>query len=596
MRIPTFSFINQERQKHQKKNSVNSLLGRRLSNHDWAMHRLYEENETAQLILRLIDDAVVTTDVKGRVQFLNPAAEKMTGWKHKEAIGLPFGQVVNLFDDETHEPYPDPVKTCLKANHTIHIPENTLLVNRDGKKFFVKDSASPIIDKSGNVFGTVLVFTDISETYELTKELAHQATHDPLTGLTNRHEFEVRLERVLNSAKEHNSGGILCYIDMDQFKVVNDSAGHHAGDELLRVLVASFRGHVRQRDTLARLGGDEFGLLMEHCSLEQGISVANKLRGAAQEIHFSWQGKKFSTGVSIGLVAITKGYQSVSKLLHAADQACYAAKHAGRNRVCVFGDNDSNSDKHDGEIQWISRINDCLEEDRFVLAFQQVVAVGQNEQGDHYEILLRIKDENNRLILPGVFMPAAERFGLSTRIDLWVIDKTFEMLNHYYDPSEQLYLCHINLSGYSLSDPEFIKSIVLKLNLAKFPPEKICFELTETAAITDLTRATEFINILKDKGVKFALDDFGSGFCSYGYLKALPVDFVKIDGTFVKGIAENPIALAVIKSMSDLAHLLGKQTIAEFVEDRPTFEKLKEIGVDYAQGFTFGRPLPVMTR
>ena len=320
------------------------------------------------------------------------------------------------------------------------------------------------------------------------------------------------------------------------------------------------------------------------------MAIANKLRATAQNLGFSWQGKKFITGVSIGLVAITDVSKSASKVLQSADQACYAAKNAGRNHVWIFGDNDSYLDKHNGEVKWISRINECFEENRFVLASQKVVAVKEKIQGEHYELLVRIKDQNNVLALPGDFMPAAERFGLSTQIDHWVVDTIFDLLNNNPELSEKLALCHINLSGNSLSDHEFLKSIVLKLNLAKFSTEKICFELTETAAITELARTIEFINLLKGKGVKFALDDFGSGFCSYGYLKTLPVDFVKIDGTFVKGIAKNSIDLAVIKSMNDIAHLMGKQTIAEFVEDLPTFEKLKEIGVDYVQGFAFGKP------
>lgn len=339
MRLRAFSFINQKCKKPYEY-LIKRLLGRGRSDQDRAVRDFYQEKEMAQMTLRSIGDGVIATDVEGRVQFLNPVAEKMTGWKHKQAIGLPFGQVVNLFDDATHKPYPDPVKNCLKAGHTVKIRENKLLIGRDGREFVVKDSASPIRDKDGNVFGTVVVVKDVTETYKLTKELAYQAAHDHLTGLINRREFEVRLERVLTSAKQHNSESILSYIDIDQFKLINDAAGHHAGDELMRVLVNSFRGHIRQRDALARLGGDEFGLLMEHCSMEQGLSVANELIRAAQEIRFSWQGRKFGTSVSIGLVAIGEGYQNASKALQAADDACYAAKNAGRSRVYVFNDDD----------------------------------------------------------------------------------------------------------------------------------------------------------------------------------------------------------------------------------------------------------------
>lgn len=568
--------------KRKKEKTNKQLLSHYCSNQD---------DEMAENILLSIGDSVVTTDVEGRIQFLNPGAEIMTGWTKEEAIGRPFNEVVNFFNDAIQENYPDLVETCLKVGSTIHIPDNTPLVNRNGKRIIVRDSVSPIRDKNGDVHGIVFVITDMTESYKLTQKLAYQAMHDPLTGLTNRREFDKRLERVFNSSQLGYSTSVLCYIDIDKFKTINDTAGHQAGDKLLRQLVAKFRQYIRQRDTLARIGGDEFGLLMQHCTLKQGLLIANKLRAVADNFYFSWEGKKFDISVSIGLVEMTKASDSVSSIVKAVDKACYAAKNAGRNQVSIINDT-ANLDKDNAEIQLISLINNCLEKDRFILTRQKIVAIDQNNKGDHFEILLRLKDGDDNLVLPGNFMPVAEQFGLSTQIDQWVVNKTFEMLNNYPRPLDQLYLCHINLSAHSLSGSKFLTWLVSKINQVKFPPEKICFELTETAAMTNLTEATEFIKILKGKGVKFALDDFGSGFCSYGYLKQLPVDFVKIDGTFVEEIAKDSAALAVIKSMNEVSHLLGKQTIAEFVKDQPTMDKLKDIGVEFAQGYLFGRPEP----
>ncbi len=367
-----------------------------------------------------------------------------------------------------------------------------------------------------------------------------------------------------------------------------------AGDELLRQLGGLLQQKVRRRDTLARLGGDEFGVLMEHCSLEHALRVANTLREAVEEYRFVWEDKGFNIGVSIGLVPITEISESIAGVLSAADTACYAAKDEGRNRIHVYREDDAELAKRHGEMQWVARIDRALEEDRFQLNFQPIVSVKSGEQkGAHYELLLRMQDEEGHIVHTSVFLPAAERYNLATKLDRWVVRKAFEWLTRHPEHLERLYLCEINLSGHSLGDGEFLELVIQQLGEAAIPPEKVCFEVTETAAIANLTSATHFIQTLKGVGCHFALDDFGSGLSSFAYLKTLPVDFLKIDGLFVKDIADDPTDLAMVKSINEIAQAMGKQTVAEFVENEAILEKLREIGVDYAQGHYIGGPRPI---
>jgi diguanylate cyclase (GGDEF)-like protein/PAS domain S-box-containing protein len=450
----------------------------------------------------------------------------------------------------------------------------------------------PFREAGDSVSGAVGNARDITEAHHLSEELSYQASHDTLTGLINRREFEQRLQRALQIARVEKTEHALCYLDLDELKIINDTCGHVAGDALLRQLGGLLQEHVRKRDTLARLGGDEFGVLLEHCSVEQAMRVVNALHKAVGDFRFLWGDKSFNIGVSIGLVPVTEASESITAVLSAADTACYAAKDAGRNRIHVYREGDAELARRHGEMQWVPRIDQALEQDRFHLAFQPIAAL-KGSEGEHYELLIRLEDEEGHIVAPGAFLPAAERYNLSTKIDRWVIGTAFEWLSTRPEHVARLFLCAINLSGSSLGDEEFLQFVIRRFDQAKIPPHRICFEITETAAITNLTTATRFIKALKALGCRFALDDFGSGLSSFAYLKNLPVDFLKIDGMFVKEIADDPIALAMVSCINQIGHVMGKQTIAEFVENEAILEKLREIGVDYAQGYGISRPQPL---
>ncbi len=429
---------------------------------------------------------------------------------------------------------------------------------------------------------------------ELTEKLAHQASHDALTGLLNRYELERRLKAMPDDARSSGRDHALCYLDLDQFKIINDSCGHAAGDELLRQLGSLLRREVFRRDIVARLGGDEFGVLLEDCSLADARSVADTLRRAIQDFRFSWQGRSFQVGASIALVPVTAASDSLSGILRAADSACYVAKDEGRNRIHTYRPDDAELVRRSGEMRWVNEIRIALEEGRFRLVFQPIVALRPPRgRGARFELLLRMADENGRLVAPNAFLPAAERYDLATLLDVWVLDAAFDWLGS--DPSrlDAARLCSINLSGQSLGDLEFLKRIIRGLEERQIPPERICFEITETAAIANLAHASRFIRSLRGLGCRFALDDFGTGFSSFAYLKNLPVDFLKIDRLFVQGVIEDRVDSAVIKSMVEIGRLTGKRTIAEGVETNSVLRMLERLGVDYAQGYHLGQPQPL---
>ena len=464
----------------------------------------------------------------------------------------------------------------------------------DGAIRFMHAEAELECDGDGQPLRLMGTAQDISEAHDLSEQLSFQASHDVLTGLINRREFEHRLARALETARSDNIEHALCYFDLDQFKVVNDSCGHVAGDELLRQLAALLTQRIRKRDTLARLGGDEFAVLMERCSLTQAKRVANGLRKAIEGFQFLWKDKSFSIGVSIGLVLINKDSQSAINALKDADSACYAAKDAGRNRIHVYHEADAQLAKRHGEMQLATRIEQNLEHDRFHLDIQPIVPVtSTGVETGFYELLLRMEDKEGDIVPPDVFFSAAERYNLSTKLDRWVIGTAFSWLASHPENLERLLLFSLNLSGHSLGDEEFLQFVMRQFKEKEIPPQKICFEVTETAAIANLAMATRFINVLKRRGCMFALDDFGSGLSSFAYLKNLDVDFLKIDGVFVKHILDDPIDLAMVKSINDIGHVMGKKTIAEFAENEAVLKKLREIGVDYAQGYAVGRPQPL---
>ncbi len=551
---------------------------------------LFREKESAQITLRSIGDGVITTDADSNVEYINPVAEELTGWKVDDASGRPIDEIFRGFHEETCEPLENPLAVSIRRSRAIKSVRPTLLIRRDGNELYIESTASPIRDGKGDVTGGVLVFHDVSESRELNRRLSYHASHDILTGLVNRAEFESRLERALKSAKARETSYALCYLDLDQFKIVNDSCGHSAGDALLGQLGALLKSKIRWRDTLARLGGDEFGVLLESCSLEQAIETAEALRVAVGEFKFMWDDRSFRLGVSIGVVPITADNEDVAALMSAADSACATAKESGRNRIHSYQENDIDLMRRRREMQWAARINNALEENRFELFRQTILPLQTPEEGAHYEILLRMRDENGGIIAPGLFIEAAERYSITPNIDRWVIKNAFRWLVSEADERERLALCSINLSGQSFSDEKFLPFVVEQFQMSGLDATKICFEITETAAIASYSQANRFINALKELGCKFALDDFGTGLSSFGYLKHFPVDFLKIDGSFVKEILHDPIDREMVRSINEIGHLTGKKTIAEFAENEEIITMLKGMGVDYAQGYGVSEP------
>jgi len=444
-----------------------------------------------------------------------------------------------------------------------------------------------------------LVAKEGERTIELTQvneQLSWQASHDALTGLVNRRKFKQCLEEAITTARTSHQEHALCYFDLDRFKIVNDTCGHLAGDELLRQVSALLQTRCRKTDTLARLGGDEFGLLLHQCSLEQALPVAQALHESIQAFRFVWQAKPFSIGVTIGMVAINAQSTSLDSVLSAADTACYAGKNQGRNRVHVYQAEDGELAQQRSEVQWVAQINQALAENRFCLYNQTIASLTAKSTGEHYEVLLRLVNETGEVILPMAFLPAAERYNLMPTIDRWVLSTFFAGVSASSGAKgstipQSLYA--INLSGASVNDDQFIDFLKQQFDIHQIPPQQICFEITETVAIANLSKAAILIHEIRALGCRFALDDFGSGMSSFAYLKHLPVDYLKIDGCFIKDIVNDPIAASMVEAINRICHVMGIQTIAEFVTSETILTKVRTLGVDYAQGYAIALPQPI---
>ena len=575
---------------------ANAELRQQIAERAQAEAELFEAKERAQVTLHSIGDAVLTTDASAVVEYLNPVAELLTGWRTAEARGRPLSEIFRIVSEHSRQPMPDPVVRCLQEGKTIGLTNHSLLINRHGQEYHINESAAPIRGGDGQVLGAVLVFHNVTENRRLTRQLEHDATHDVLTGLINRAEFERRLTRALASARQYGAQHALCYLDLDQFKIVNDTAGHAAGDELLRQIKTILSGMFRERDTLARIGGDEFGLLLDNCPLEQAQVIAQTVVSNIRDHRFHWEGRIYQIGASVGLAPITAEAQDTAQLLTQADVACYIAKEMGRNRVHLYQREDTETAQRHGEILGAAGLRDSLEQGRFRLHYQPIIPLSEPiPHPTRYEALLRVvykssEDANSELVLPAAFIPAAERYGMMGAIDRWVIQTAFrEYANGVGQTGAQI---AINLSGNSLSDETLLGFIEAQFTEHAFPPERVCFEITETAAIQNLRPALELMAALKRRGSQFALDDFGSGLSSFRYLKTLPVDYLKIDGSFVKDMIENPNDCALVAAINHMSHTLGIQTIAEYVESQAIAERLRELKVDYAQGFFFGHAAP----
>jgi len=536
-------------------------------------------------------DSIITMDHQGRILEFNPAAEQTFGYRRDQVLGRDLAEVLvppSLRDLHRHglQRYLEKGRGTIMGTRV-----ETTAMRADGEEFPAELTVTRVEHEGDPVFTAYL--RDLTEARRLEERLFFQSTHDDLTGLLNRAQFEIRLARALEEIGLNGEQHAMFYIDLDQFKVVNDISGHEAGDALLCEVGHLLHVYAGVGDTLARLGGDEFGIILEHCSLERAETVARQILDGMQGLRFEWEGKSLNVTTSIGIVPMHSRGQSVKDVLSAADTACYMAKEQGRNRLHLFHPDDVDLARRQGEMRWVSRIHDAFAEERFFLYQQRLEPLNGRTESLHYEILIRMRDRKGEFIAPDVFLSAAERYSLIQTIDRWVVRTVFLWLRSNPRHLQQLMLCSINLSGHSLTDDDFLAFLLQELSQHDLPADRICFEVTETAAVSNLAKASRFIDALRQRGCRFALDDFGSGMSSFAYLKNLPVDFLKIDGAFVRDIMEDEIDFAMVRSINDIGHVMGKKTIAEFVENEEIQERLRSLGVDYAQGYGVARPAPL---
>ena len=555
---------------------------------------LYKEKELAQITLHSIGDAVITTDEHGRIKDFNPVAEKLTGWKAKEARQRSISEVCKIIDSNTRQPLKNPALQAIKEKKAISLSNHPTLISKTGQEFGIGDSAAPIRSATGKVLGTVLVFHDVTEERGRAKQLAWQAAHDPLTELFNRKKFIHSLDKAIDQLMEQDSQHMLCYMDLDHFKAVNDTCGHAAGDQLLRQVADLWRGKIRQTDILARLGGDEFGLLLYNCKLTRASQIAESFCHSIQGFRFLYDGKVFNIGVSVGIVPISSHTTNSEQVMQLADTACYAAKNKGRNRVQVYHPDDDGIHRQTEDIQWFSRVTEALDKNQFQLYYQTIEAAVPGATDTRLcEILLRLPNpQTGEISPPMAFLPTAERYNLMPRIDRWVVESFFSYLVSHPPVPKTIY--SVNLSGSSINDESFVDFLEEQLKKHPINPRILCFEITETLAIANLQKAVDLILKLKKIGCHFALDDFGSGMSSFSYLKHLPVDYLKIDGNFVKEAPTDEVLCAMLQSINNIGHIMGLETIAEYVENPAVLEKVQALGIDYAQGYAISRPQPLL--
>lgn len=555
------------------------------------------EQERAAVTLGSISSAVISIGLDRRITYMNAAAEWLTGWSLREARDLEVGAVLKMRGEGEERGVLPQLHRVLAGEPVAGAPGGVLLERREGSLVPVHERAAPIRDRQGVTSGIVLMLRDITQERALASRLEYQATHDALTGLHNRSEFEARLATAIELEARTGGDASLLYIDLDQFKVINDTCGHATGDELIRQVAWLVRGELRESDLLARLGGDEFGVLLPGCTLAHAAEIADLVRQRIEELRFRWEDKLFVVNASIGVVALGTLLPTVNAAMSAADHACYHAKDSGRNRITVYRPDDQQMQNRHGDMRWVERLHAALDEDSFVLVAQEIHPVaaqgGSPSTGAErrYELLLRMVDAEGELIAPMAFIPAAERYGLMPRIDRWVVTNACRELRALRSRGVSLPICMINLSGASVSDLSLAEHVQDCLAENELEAAAIGFEVTETAAIGSLGSAAQLMARLRELGCSIALDDFGSGMSSFSYLKALPIDFLKIDGVYVRNLTTDAIDLALVESIQRIARLMGLKTVAECVEDAATLEALLLIGVDYAQGYHLHRPI-----
>ena len=551
------------------------------------------ERERAEVTLHSIGDAVITTNVNGEIEYMNHVAESLTAWSLSDAKNLAVQKVFRIEDLDTGEPIHDVVKSCLYDG--VSINKSILsLISKNGNNKDIESSISPILNTSGKAEGVVIVFHDETQRRQLENTIKHQAAHDPLTNLLNRDAFDIELSDHVYDAMNNTKHHVLCYLDLDRFKLINDTAGHSAGDQCLIQVTALIQSCIRGDDVLGRLGGDEFGLILKHCSQEAALKITNKITKIISDMTFNWDDCDYTLGVCIGINPLDKNTIDAADAIRKADLACYTAKDHGENQIYIYEEEDSELIRRQEETYWATRIAEAIDNDRLKLYAQPIVPLkNKDPMKQHMEILVRLLDEDDQLIPPNAFIPAAERYKLMHLVDRNVIYKTFSFINEYSDADEKLTQFSINLSGNTIDDKNIINYIKETATELEINPKHICFEITETAAIRNLQKAKLFIKELKSFGFKFALDDFGSGLSSFQYLKNLPVDFLKIDGSFVSDMVNNNVDHAMVAAINEVGHIMGIETIAEYVENDQIVKKLQDLNVDYAQGYGIEQPKPL---
>ena len=553
---------------------------------------IQHERDRLNVTLDSLSDGIITLNHTGAITYMNAAAEQLTDFVRNRAIGKYLTDVLQLINESSYLPYEGYLNRCLSKGQTIYEYDNICLVKPDQSQLPIQVSISPIhIDQ--RITGAVIVFRDITERRELSRQLSYQAKHDGLTGLLNRLEFEQQLIKAIGALRPGHHH-VFLYVDLDQFKVVNDLSGHLAGDTLLKQVAHILTLHVRNTDIVSRFGGDEFGILLYECDINKASRIANKIISDISQFTFIWQDNSFKIGASIGMILIDDESMTILDILRNADTACYTAKEHGRNRVHIHQDDDSFNTLRQGELFWISRLNDAIKDDKFMLFVQRIFPVREHSDTQKYEVLVRMQENDNNIIKPGVFLPSAERYGLIDYIDHWVIENLICSDSYrkitMENPSAQF---NVNLSGKSLNDKNLTTFIFDLFKRYSVYPKNICFEITETAAISNFAEAIKFAQAMRSIGCEIALDDFGSGLSSFAYLKNLPVDYLKIDGGFIRDIDKSPINFAMVRSINELGQIMGIKTVAECVETQEALNRLKSIAINYVQGYFLHLPEPL---
>lgn len=560
-----------------------------------AERALAREKEVAEVTLQAIGDGVIRTDADGRIEYLNPVAEMHTGWPLADAYGRFLTDVFDIVNEHTREPTPNPVTRCLREGRIVGLANHSVLRRRDGQELGVEDSAAPVLDRQGHVIGAVLVFRDVTERRRLQAEIAYRARHDSLTGLFNRNVLEQEIDKLVKDRRRRDRSHSLLYLDLDHFKLANDTHGHQAGDALLKQVASRLQKRLRKTDLFARMGGDEFGVLLRDCDVPSALALAESLITALKDKRFLWRDQAFRLGGSIGVVALDQHMRLRTQVLSAADEACYMAKEAGGNRIYLYQPTNSEIRRREADMLWVERLERAIEEDRLELYCQHIYRLEELPGvARRSELLVRLRDETDRLISPVAFVPAAERYGMIGQLDRWVCWKAFQCLKDWSRTrkNQELELLHVNLSGLTLSDPQFLSFLREKLEDQEWDGTRICFEITETVAINNLKQTDTFIKTVHDFGCRVALDDFGTGVSSFGYLRDLPVDYLKIDGSFVRNIATDSMHFAIVEAMHRIAQVARIPCIAEGVEKERSVSKLQEIGIPFGQGFALHCPEP----